>query len=144
MATVITLDVDGLKHINDTAGHQAGDLLLQRCADVLREHSRDGDVVVRLGGDEFALLLPVSNAQAQQRVASLRERLSGVTSCERTVAASLGAVTTRPGGSVADAAREADAAMYETKKARRDSARRGLPAQANGDQTYLPSSSLTA
>ena len=60
---MITLDVDGLKHINDTCGHQAGDQLLRRCAELLSEHSRDGDVLVRLGGDEFALLLPVGAAR---------------------------------------------------------------------------------
>jgi diguanylate cyclase (GGDEF)-like protein len=119
IVTVITLDVDGLKQVNDTCGHQAGDQLLRRCAELLREHSRDGDVVVRLGGDEFAMLLPVTEEQARKRLDSLRGRLSGVTSGERVVAASLGAATTQPGVSVADAAREADAAMYHAKRSRR-------------------------
>ena len=127
VVTVITLDVDGLKHINDTCGHQAGDQLLRRCAELLSEHSRDEDVLVRLGGDEFALLLPVGAAQAQERLVSLSAQLGGMTSCESTVAASLGAATTRPGGSVADAAREADAAMYRAKQRRREAARHALP-----------------
>jgi len=129
VVTVITLDVDGLKHINDTCGHQAGDQLLRRCAELLSEHSRDEDVLVRLGGDEFALLLPVGAAQAQERLVSLSAQLGGMTSCESTVAASLGAATTRPGGSVADAAREADAAMYRAKRHRREAARHALPDQ---------------
>jgi diguanylate cyclase (GGDEF)-like protein len=119
VATVITLDVDGLKQVNDTHGHEAGDRLLRRCADVLRERSRDGDVVVRLGGDEFALLLPVDRPQAEDRLAGLRTALCGVTSSAGTVGASLGMATASCGGSVADAVREADAAMYQAKRARR-------------------------
>ena len=132
-ATVITLDVDGLKQVNDACGHEAGDTLLRRCADVLREHGRDGDVCVRLGGDEFGLLLPLAGPLVDDRLASLRVRLGGVTSCESTVAASVGAATVPPGGRVADAAREADASMYAAKRSRRAPAAdrpQAVPAQA--------------
>lgn len=121
--TVVTLDVDGLKQLNDTCGHEAGDELLCRCAEVLRDHARDEDLIVRLGGDEFALLLPVVGHLAEERVASLAVRLGGLASCEESVAASVGAGTALTGGSVADAAREADAAMYAAKRSRRQSAR---------------------
>lgn len=117
--SVITLDVDGLKHVNDTYGHDAGDRLLRRCAAVLREYCRDSDVVVRLGGDEFAVLLSGDDGLGTERLATLSERLGGVTSCERTVAASVGVATAPPGCSVADAVREADASMYAAKRARR-------------------------
>ncbi len=117
--TVLTLDVDGLKHVNDTCGHEAGDKLLQRCADVLRDHGRHDDVCVRLGGDEFGVLMPHAGPFAERRLATLSDRLGGVTSCQRTVAASIGMATAYPGGRVADAAREADAAMYAAKRVRR-------------------------
>jgi len=118
-ATLITADVDGLKELNDSFGHDAGDELLRRCADILRTHTRDSDICVRLGGDEFALLLPFAGALAETRVAALREALANQTSCQRVVAASVGSATVHPGGSVADAVREADAAMYAAKRTRR-------------------------
>ncbi|MBA2559728.1 MAG: sensor domain-containing diguanylate cyclase [Propionibacteriales bacterium] len=117
--TVITLDVDGLKHVNDSFGHEAGDRLLRNCAAVLQEYCRDGDVAVRLGGDEFALLLAGEDSLGRDRLTRLTARLGGVTSCAGTVAASVGAATALPGSSVADAVREADMAMYAAKRARR-------------------------
>ena len=118
--TVITLDVDGLKAVNDTYGHAAGDDLLRRCADILRRHCRSGDTAVRLGGDEFALLLPIDQAAAADRVAAITRALAGTSSGhDAAVAASVGARTAGPGQRVADAARDADASMYEHKRARR-------------------------
>ncbi len=116
--TVLTLDVDGLKNVNDTCGHEAGDDLLRRCADVLREYGRQDDVCVRLGGDEFAVLLQHSASLAMDRLDVLSERFASATSCARTVAASLGMASAGPGVSVADAVREADAAMYVNKRQR--------------------------
>jgi len=59
---VLLADVDGLKTVNDTYGHEAGDALLTSVATTLRKHSRPTDVVVRWGGDEFIILVP--NAEA--------------------------------------------------------------------------------
>jgi diguanylate cyclase (GGDEF)-like protein len=116
---VITVDVDGLKEINDTYGHDEGDALLRRCADILREHSRGDDVLSRVGGDEFALLLPVGPALAAERVAALTKRFSVLRSCREHVAASVGLGTATPGQRVIDAVRDADSAMYSHKKSRR-------------------------
>ena len=118
-ATVITLDLDGLKAVNDTHGHGAGDDLLRRCADILRRHCRSGDLAVRLGGDEFALLLPIDRAAAADRVAAITRDLAAATSGRDAVAASVGAHTAGPAERVADAMRDADAAMYQHKRARR-------------------------
>lgn len=54
--TLVYVDVDGLKEVNDSAGHEAGDQLLVETAALLREAFRTGDVVARLGGDEFVVL----------------------------------------------------------------------------------------
>lgn len=58
MMAVVLMDLDGFKEINDTVGHDIGDVVLQQTAQRLREIAVDGKVVARLGGDEFALLLP--------------------------------------------------------------------------------------
>src|SRR5580704_2906934 len=59
--TVVFLDLDEFKHINDTYGHPAGDLALQEFAAALNRAIRTGDLAVRMGGDEFLLILPECN-----------------------------------------------------------------------------------
>lgn len=71
--SLIILDVDTFKQINDTLGHQAGDLVLQEVASKLRELVRNIDHVARIGGDEFAILFPETN-QAQARELAERVR----------------------------------------------------------------------
>lgn len=56
--SLVLLDLDGFKQVNDTYGHHAGDLLLKTVADRLRSLLRDADLLVRLGGDEFVVVLP--------------------------------------------------------------------------------------
>lgn len=55
---VMIIDIDGLKEVNDKLGHQPGDNLIRRVADILRERVRTTDIVARLSGDEFAVLVP--------------------------------------------------------------------------------------
>lgn len=66
--SLVAFDVDGLKLVNDAAGHAAGDALLVAAADALRAAIRDGDVVARLGGDEFGILLQGGSASTAQTV----------------------------------------------------------------------------
>lgn len=66
--TVVLLDLDKFKHINDTYGHAAGDLVLQEFAAALNRAIRGGDLAVRMGGDEFLLILPECNHEQLQLV----------------------------------------------------------------------------
>ncbi len=70
------VDVDDLKTVNDTWGHEAGDAVLTAVARVMREQSRAGDVLIRWGGDEFLLLLPHPGAGTPGELLAMGERLA--------------------------------------------------------------------
>ena len=120
--TLVYMDLDNFKIINDTHGHQTGDGVLQLVADAMRTSVRTADVVGRLGGDEFAVLMPETDAQladaaAKRLVASLRTVFKGTPS----VTASIGVVScTATDASTDDLIRRADQAMYDAKKAGKD------------------------
>lgn len=65
---LIIADLDGLKYVNDTFGHKAGDEYIKACAKILKSSVRNSDVVARLGGDEFGIILPQSGAIAAKKV----------------------------------------------------------------------------
>ncbi len=67
--TLISCDLDGLKLINDTMGHDKGDLLLKECASLLRESLRSEDVLARIGGDEFSAILPFTDRETAEEIA---------------------------------------------------------------------------
>ena len=78
LLSVFMLDIDFFKNVNDTHGHKAGDIVLQKLGDILRETLRSIDIVGRIGGEEFALLLPETNIQKATEVAErLREITAG-------------------------------------------------------------------
>jgi diguanylate cyclase (GGDEF)-like protein len=112
---VVVVDLDGLKHANDSEGHAAGDQLLVRAAQAIRAAVRGDDPVARLGGDEFAVLLrSCTGSAADDRAEQIRASLLGAG-----VAASVGhAAATRAGG-LAAAQEEADRAMYQEKRRRK-------------------------
>ena len=122
---VILLDVDRFKNVNDSLGHDAGDQLICRSAERLREVLRGSDTVARLGGDEFAVLLPGLTSDETIRVAlKLLEAMRQpflVGGRELRVSASLGlAVGPQDGEDVQTLVKSADTAMYRAKDAGRD------------------------
>ncbi len=121
---LIVLDVDGLKPINDTFGHAAGDLVLKGVVAVLMRHVRSSDVVGRLGGDEFGLLLwNLTEVDARAKAAALEDaidRLTFVFKGRSVVAgASAGIALLGPMDNAAVALEQADRAMYARKAARK-------------------------
>jgi diguanylate cyclase (GGDEF)-like protein len=119
--SIIMADVDGLKRINDTLGHAAGDELIKAAADILRKAFRSGDLVARLGGDEFAVLLPGADEHA---VAESLKRINAETAaceCRKTtscpVRLSLGAATGRTPEELESLLRDADKRLYQNKSA---------------------------
>jgi diguanylate cyclase len=124
-ATLLLIDLDRFKAVNDTSGHAAGDEVLRRVAQVLTAVVRDSDTVSRLGGDEFAILLTHSDparaelvgAKVLRSVAELSVEWNGTS---HTVGASIGAASLRPGlDNRVEWVAAADRACYEAKRAGR-------------------------
>ena len=92
--SITMADVNGLKIINDSYGHKAGDELLVKTADLLKEVVRDEDIVARLGGDEFAILLPkTKNDFAEEIVKRIKEKIRKRSDKKITLSISLGFAT---------------------------------------------------
>ncbi len=112
-ASIVIIDLDGLKQINDEQGHEAGDEFIRRAASALKSAARRKDTLARLGGDEFAYLAPgCDEAGAQALTERLRAALAEVE-----VPASMGYALRGKGGLKA-AVGAADKAMYADKRSR--------------------------
>jgi diguanylate cyclase (GGDEF)-like protein len=118
IAAVLFIDLDGFKHVNDTLGHDYGDLVLVKTADVLRSVLRNADIAARLGGDEFVVCLfaPFSAVQAIMidvagRIVSMVSDIGNGIGCS--IGVSLCSVDNL---NIETALRHADQAMYEAKK----------------------------
>jgi diguanylate cyclase (GGDEF)-like protein len=128
--SVILLDVDYFKSYNDNYGHPAGDLVLQKLADIMqRASTRAGEVVARYGGEEFILVLPGASASTALRTASrlremiAQERIPHATSTvAEYITISQGVITVRPDGEQQSAhvIQLADKALYNAKGAGRN------------------------
>ena len=121
--SVVAVDLDGFKAVNDRHGHAAGDGVLRSVAERLLATSREVDTVGRLGGDEFVVLLEHTGGPgAQAALRRLRSGLEGGWTAEDGtdlgVGAALGMTTYRPGDSVATLLARADAEMYADKSRR--------------------------
>jgi diguanylate cyclase (GGDEF)-like protein len=113
--SVVILDLDRLKEVNDTEGHEAGDELLRRVGRVLTGLVRRDDVVARTGGDEFGVLLRnCSEAEADHRASDIADGLDAAE-----IAVSIGHATATTSAEFATMVAAADKAMYEAKSARR-------------------------
>jgi len=118
--SVIMADLDGLKRINDSRGHAAGDELLRRAAAMLRLAFRAEDVVARIGGDEFAVLLPHTDERTgQEALARVRSHLAehNLAQSDLPISLSLGLATAKSGSSLAEAMKRDDQAMDDSKQA---------------------------
>jgi len=140
--SVLVLDLDHFKLVNDRFGHLVGDQVLAAVAASVRDEVRDEDLVGRFGGEEFVVLLqgaegedPRSGARAvaeriRERIAALRVAVAGPheTVVVEGLTVSIGGATApRDGNDLAALLEIADAAMYEAKRAGRNRVRMGLP-----------------
>ncbi len=120
---LVLADLDDFKSINDRYGHQAGDEVLRRFADILRENVRDFDLPVRYGGEEFAVLLPETALDGGDQLARrlqtalLRLRLPEIGRDRPPVTASFGVAAFPAAGSAEELLSAADGALYRAKAA---------------------------
>jgi diguanylate cyclase (GGDEF)-like protein len=121
--SLVLADLDDFKQINDRYGHQTGDEVLRRFADVLRENVRDFDLPVRYGGEEFAVLLPETGLDGAEQLARrlqtalLRLRLPEISGDRPPVTASFGVAAFPAARNAEELLSAADGALYRAKAA---------------------------
>jgi len=127
---IIMCDVDGLKLVNDTLGHHAGDELLVAVAGIIKKCFRESDIVTRIGGDEFAVILPNSGRNVVKRACdNIQNALAkyNTTNTKYAINLSLGfAVREEPSVSIDELFKEADNNMYREKLHHKESARSAI------------------
>jgi diguanylate cyclase (GGDEF)-like protein/PAS domain S-box-containing protein len=122
--SILLIDLDGFKQVNDSLGHDAGDALLQEVARRFQQSVRSSDTVARLGGDEFAVLVEEADERqaarfAERLLATLHEPIF-VAGRELVLTASIGVVTdSRRAATGEELIRDADIAMYAAKESGR-------------------------
>jgi diguanylate cyclase len=126
--SLLLIDIDHFKKVNDTWGHATGDAVIQFVAATLAQNVRGQDCVARYGGEEFAIILPTTSIDAAMRVGdNIRTAMSRrpfaastgeETACAVTV--SIGVACYDPGEPLAQLVQRADSALYQAKKTGRD------------------------
>ena len=120
--SVIMLDIDDFKRINDTWGHETGNLVLRGLAEALAAATRTIDLAARLGGEEFAILLPNTDAEGAHGVAEriqrdLKDMVVRVGDARVAVTASFGISSFPDLAALTDLLNDADRSLYEAKRA---------------------------
>ena len=119
--SLVMLDVDYLKEENDQNGHEAGDKILKRTAEVLKASFRADDIITRIGGDEFVVILPGTDAPtveiAMQRLSRVLQEHNALQT-DRVLSFSAGCSTAEKSMTLTETVKKADAAMYMDKRTR--------------------------
>lgn len=120
--TVLLIDLDGLKQVNDSYGHAAGDMVLKAFAERVQRAIRGSDLAVRLGGDEFMVLLPECRVEEVRHVLARVEGLEVIYNNEKIPCRfSRGWTDYKSGESPQDLLKRADDKLYENKRAGKQS-----------------------
>ena len=120
--SIILIDIDHFKKVNDTYGHEVGDLVLKAVVNLVKLNIREADVLARWGGEEFVILVPSLELEAASKVAEkVRLSLYGhhIPKAAR-VTASFGVAQFYPGANIRDLVKNADTALYHSKDSGRN------------------------
>ncbi|HBT18501.1 MAG TPA: hypothetical protein DEA52_00430, partial [Clostridiaceae bacterium] len=115
--TVMVMDINGLKLTNDAFGHDLGDSLLRRAAQIMEKEAREEDILARIGGDEFVLLMPKTTAkEAEEMKMKLLQRAEKIMVGPVGVSMAVGYATkTMPSQNILEVQKVADNNMYRDK-----------------------------
>lgn len=120
--SLVFIDIDGVKTVNDTLGHTTGDRVIRQVAQLLRRHTRSGDYVFRWGGDEFVLLMTCTETEARRKGTKLKRAFASSVrrwSLPPGVGLSVGcAELGRTADDIESLIQQADERMYADKKSR--------------------------
>jgi len=128
--SIVMADLDGLKYVNDSQGHSAGDELLRQTANLLRESFRTEDVVARIGGDEFGVLISNTGADAvHNAIKRVRTKIQHHNKAHPNlkIKLSIGVATTQIGEKLEMTSKRADKKMYEDKSTHKGDTRELKP-----------------
>ncbi|MCL5045974.1 MAG: diguanylate cyclase, partial [Actinobacteria bacterium] len=140
---LIFIDLDGFKYVNDSLGHQTGDLLLTQIGNLLQDQVKDNDVLARLGGDEFAVILPRTGRAEAEELArdilhALKRHQTVIDGHSLQVSASIGIALFPQHGMTAERLlSRADLALYQVKESGRNSYCLFTPDRAGLDEAKL-------
>ncbi|MGA3298973.1 MAG: GGDEF domain-containing protein [Candidatus Acidiferrales bacterium] len=133
--TILLMDLDGLKTVNDKHGHAAGDTVIKSFADRLQRAIRGSDLAVRLGGDEFMAILPECKCEEVDRVLGRIEGLDFEFDEQRIrLRFSRGWTDFRPIDTMQEFLRRADVALYEDKRAAKRASEMAIPGVVTAPQ----------
>ncbi|MCJ8301732.1 diguanylate cyclase [Shewanella sp.] len=123
--SIVLLDIDNFKRVNDNYGHGIGDLVIKTVTNILRNQLREHDIVCRWGGEEFLLLLPnielSHGADIAERIRdTIAQRKIRVNEYELSVTVSLGVAEYKPNETPAEMINRVDVALYQAKECGRD------------------------
>jgi two-component system, cell cycle response regulator len=129
--SILMVDLDHFKKINDTYGHQGGDVVLKTVAATLNDSVRASDVVARYGGEEFVVVVPDTGAagafglarRLRTAIEALELKLGVATAVKVTASFGVASLDHKEHTGIADVIREADGALYEAKAAGRNTVR---------------------
>lgn len=116
--SLVMIDIDNFKHINDTYGHLAGDKVIMKATEIIRTNVRQEDILARWGGDEFILLLPRTPMKKAIEISTrIKDHLSTIkySNANSHVTASLGVTAFTEGDSMNSIVNRADILLYEAK-----------------------------